>query len=444
MHQIPARARQRIIDIASTQFEDGGAYHQYQPLTKRGNHEVGGNFNDDPLWLIASTVAYLRETGDFTILDEVVPFDHDPQKAASLFEHLKRSFYHVVHHRGPHGLPLIGRADWNDCLNLNCFSTQPDEPFQTTENRSGGQAESVFIAGMFLLYGGEFVSLCRYLGKDDEAEQAQTYLHEMQQAIDQYGWDGDWFLRAYDFFGDKVGSKDCEEGKIFIEPQGMCIMAGIGVDDGRAEKVLKAVKTHLDCPYGIVLQQPAFSKYILKYGEISTYPPGYKENAGIFCHNNPWIMIAETKLGHGDQAFEYYRKIAPAYLEEISELHKTEPYVYSQMIAGKDAVKPGEAKNAWLTGTAAWNFHAITEHILGIKPLYDGLMIDPCIPRSWDGYSVTRVFREVTYRIEIRNPHHVSHGVREIKVDGQAISGNILPIYEKGSSHKVEVELGTT
>lgn len=444
VHQIPAKARQRIIDIASTQFEDGGAYHQYQPLTKRGNHEIGGNFNDDPLWLIASTVAYLKETSDFSILGEAVPFDHDPQKAATLFEHLKRSFYHVVHHRGPHGLPLIGRADWNDCLNLNCFSIQPDEPFQTTENRSGGQAESVFIAGMFMLYGGDFAHLCRYLGKNNEAEQAEKYLQEMQQAIDQYGWDGDWFLRAYDFLGDKVGSKECEEGKIFIEPQGMCIMAGLGLDDGRAEKALTAVKTHLDCPYGIVLQQPAFSKYILKYGEISTYPPGYKENAGVFCHNNPWIMIAETKLGHGDQAFEYYRKIAPAYLEEISELHKTEPYVYSQMIAGKDAAKPGEAKNAWLTGTAAWNFHALTEHILGIKPLYDGLMIDPCIPQSWEGYSVTRVFREVIYRIEIRNPHHVCHGVSELTVDGKVINGNILPIYEKGSSHNVIAELGTT
>ncbi len=442
VHQVPERARERILDIAATQFEDGGAYHQYQPLTKRGNHAVGSNFNDDPLWLILSTVTYIKETGDFSILEEKVPFDNDESLAENHFEHLKRSFYHVVDNLGPHGLPLIGRADWNDCLNLNCFSMNPDESFQTTENKEGGKAESVMIAGMFVLYGQDFINLCKHIGKKDEAEKAQGHVNEMIKTLDAHGWDGEWFLRAYDHFGKKVGSKDNEEGKIFIESQAFCTMAGIGLDDGRAMKALDSVKERLDCPYGIVLNNPAFTKYVIEYGEISTYPAGYKENAGIFCHNNPWIMIGETLLGRGDRAFDYYSKIAPAYLEEISDLHKTEPYVYAQMIAGKDAHKPGEAKNSWLTGTAAWNYYAITQYILGIRPEYDGLIVDPCIPEAWDGFRVCRKFRGVLYEIEVRNPEHVSRGVMEIRVDGKTIEGMKIPVKDKETTVQVSVIMG--
>jgi cellobiose phosphorylase len=442
VHQVPERARERIIDIASTQFEDGGAYHQYQPLTKKGNDAVGSNFNDDPLWLILSTDEYIRETGDWEILEELVPFDNDESNKASLFEHIKRSFYHVVNNLGPHGLPLIGRADWNDCLNLNCFSETPGESFQTTENREGGVAESVFIAGMFVLYGGVYADICRRLGRDREAEEAASHIAAMQKVIDSHGWDGEWFIRAYDHFGEKVGSDECEEGKIFIESQGFCIMAGIGINDGRARKALNAVKERLDCEFGIVLNNPAFTRYIVKYGEISSYPEGYKENAGIFCHNNPWIMIAETLLGNGDAAWEYFRKICPPYLEEISELHKTEPYVYAQMIAGKDAHKPGEAKNSWLTGTAAWNFYTISQFILGIRPHYDGLLIHPVIPASWQGYEVTRKFRGATYQITVSNPDGVSSGVKELLLNGSALQGNLVPVCEPGSVNRVMVTLG--
>lgn len=442
VHQVPERARERIIDIASTQFEDGSAYHQYQPLTKKGNDAVGSNFNDDPLWLILSTDEYLRETGDWSILDEMVPFDNDPSNTATLFEHLGRSFSHVVNNLGPHGLPLIGRADWNDCLNLNCFSETPGESFQTTGNREGGVAESVFIAGMFVLYGGIYEGLCRRLGKEAEAKKAARHIAAMREAIDRHGWDGEWFIRAYDHFGEKVGSRECEEGQIFIESQGMCIMAGIGVEDGRARKALDSVKERLDCGFGIVLNNPAFTKYIVRYGEISSYPEGYKENAGIFCHNNPWIMIAETLLGNGDAAWEYFRKICPPYLEEISELHKTEPYVYAQMIAGKDAHTPGEAKNSWLTGTAAWNFYAISQYILGIRTAYDGLVIHPVIPREWSGYIVTRKFRGATYRIEVSNPDHVFRGVTGITLNGERLSGLMVPVCPPGSTNRVEVRMG--
>ncbi len=443
VHQAPERARQRIIDIASTQFPDGSCYHQYQPLTKRGNNAIGGGFNDDPLWLILGTTAYIKETGDFSILDELVPFNNDKTIAKPLFDHLTVSFNHVINNLGPHKLPLIGRADWNDCLNLNCFSTDPNESFQTTENHTeGSQAESLMIAGLFVVYGSEYAKLCKTLGKNKEAKLAQTNVDKMADAVKKYGWDGNWFLRAYDFYGNKVGSNENKEGKIFIESNGWCSMAGIGRDEGMVTKALDSVKQHLSTPYGIVLNSPSYTKYHIELGEISTYPPGYKENGGIFCHNNPWIMIGETTIGRGDEAFDYYKKIAPAYLEEISDLHKTEPYVYSQMIAGKDAYKPGEAKNSWLTGTAAWNYYAITQHILGIRPDYDGLIINPVIPAKWQGFKVQRVFRGVTYQIEVSNPDKVSKGIQQITVDGMPVEGNKIKLFEKGTTHKVKVVMG--
>lgn len=442
VHQVPKRARERLLDIAATQLEDGSAYHQYQPLTKRGNDAIGSGFNDDPLWLIMATAAYIKETGDQTILWEEVPFDSNSDQTATLLEHLKRSFDHVENNLGPHGLPLIGRADWNDCLNLNCFSNTPGESFQTAGLSEGPIAESVFIAGLYVYTGHDYVALCELVGNTEEANRATKLIKQMENTVLEHAWDGDWFLRAYDANGEKIGSKECTEGKIFIEPQGFCVMAGIGVESGQAIQALDAVHHYLDTPYGLVLQQPAYSQYYLHLGEISSYPPGYKENAGIFCHNNPWIACAETKLGRGDQAFEVYKKIAPAYLEDISEVHKMEPYVYSQMIAGKDAVNHGEAKNSWLTGTAAWNYVAITQWILGIHPDFYGLKIDPCIPKQWSEYQVTREFRGAVYEISVSNPDHVSKGVKSVTVDGQLITGNLVPVFADNQTHNVEVVLG--
>ena len=440
VHQIPERAKERILDIASTQFEDGSAYHQYQPLTKKGNAEIGGDFNDDPLWLILSVTAYIKETGDWGILDESVPYDNDESKATDLFGHLTRSFNFTPNNLGPHGLPLIGRADWNDCLNLNCFSNDPNESFQTTNNQSGRTAESLMIAGQFVLYGREYIRLCELRGVD--AADAQKQVGAMVEAVKQHGWDGEWFLRAYDYYGKKVGSHENEEAQIFIESQGFCTMAEIGKEEGLCEKALDSVNERLACEHGIVLNHPAFTKYVIEYGEISTYPPGYKENAGIFCHNNPWISIGETMVGNGDRAFDYWKRIAPAYREEISELHKMEPYVYSQMIAGKDAFKPGEAKNSWLTGTAAWNWATISHYILGIQPDYDGLVVNPCIPKDWKEYTVNRRFRGADYRITVKNPDGVSKGVKQLVVDGNLTSGNRIPVLNDHCEHEVEVILG--
>ena len=428
VHMVPARARERILDLAATQLKTGGAFHQYQPLTKRGNNDVGSGFNDDPHWLIIGVAAYLKETGDWSILEEHVQFENEPSSEQPLYEHLRRSLSYTLERLGPHGLPLIGRADWNDCLNLNCFSDTPGQSFQTTTNKDGKVAESVFIAGLFVLAAKELAAIATHRKLNNEAKHYLAEAAKMEKTVYAHGWDGKWFVRAYDDFGKPVGSKACAEGKIFIEPQGICIMAGIGLQDGKARRALESVNKHLATKHGIVLQQPAFSKYYLHLGEISSYPPGYKENAGIFCHNNPWIIIAETMVDNGDRAFDYYTRINPSARENIGELHRCEPYVFAQMIAGKDAPTHGEAKNSWLTGTAAWTYYTATQWMLGIRAEYDGLRIDPVIPAKWKGFTVTRRFRGNTYLIEVKNPSGKQCGVKKLLVDGQNISSNILPI----------------
>lgn len=439
VHMVPERARERILDIAATQFETGGAYHQYQPLTKRGNDAIGSNFNDDPLWLVLGVTAYIKESGDWGILDVPVPYDNKEGSEAPLYDHLQRSLQYTLDRLGPHELPLIGRADWNDCLNLNTFSEHPGESFQTTTNMDGKVAESVFIAGLFVLAAKEMADLARKLGHDAEADKYLEAAATMDRTVHAHGWDGAWFLRAYDHFGDKVGSASCEEGQIFIEPQGMCIMAGIGVEDGLAQQALASVKEHLATPHGIVLQQPPYSHYYLNLGEISSYPPGYKENAGIFCHTNPWIMIAEAIVGDGDQAYDYYMRINPSAREDISELHTCEPYVYAQMIAGKDAPTHGEAKNSWLTGTAAWNYVAITQWILGIRPTLDGLEIAPVLPKSWTGFTASRTHRGVCYEIEVERAGQGNNV--SLVVDGQPIEGTVIPHAESPAVRQVKVTL---
>ena len=443
VHLVPERARERIIDIASTQFADGSAYHQYQPLTKRGNNDVGSGFNDDPLWLVAGVAGYLKETGDGSILDEPVPFDNEPGTEVPLWEHLVRSFAFVRSHLGPHGLPLIGRADWNDCLNLNCFSSEPGEPFQTTENKAGGVAESVFIAAQFVLYGCDFAQIARRRGLVEVALEAEAAVEAMRGVILDHGWDGDWFLRAYDYFGNPVGTGADTEGRIWIEPQGFAVMAGVGVGggpDAPAIRALDSVRELLGSPHGLVLQYPAYTTYRIELGEVSTYPPGYKENGGVFCHNNPWVIIAETIVGRGDRAFDYYRRTSPAYRESISDVHRLEPYVYAQMIAGKQAARAGEAKNSWLTGTAAWNFVAVSQYLLGVRPDYDALVVDPQLGPDVPSFTVTRKLRGATYTIEVANSGARSSRAR-LEVDGQPIEGNRVPYAPAGSAVRIRATL---
>jgi cellobiose phosphorylase len=431
VHMVPTRARERLLDIAATQLPTGGAYHQYQPLTKRGNDTVGSGFNDDPLWLIVAVAAYLKETGDRAILDESVPYDNEPGSESPLYEHLQQALGYTLARLGPHGLPLIGRADWNDCLNLNCFSETPGESFQTTENREGGAAESVFIAGLFVLAAEELAQIAELRG--DDASGYWSARATMIAAVREHGWDGEWFLRAYDFFGQPVGSARSDEGQIFVEPQGMCVLAGLGLDDGTAERALASTAERLATPHGIVLLQPAYSRYRIELGEIGSYPPGYKENGSVFCHTNPWVMIAEARAGNGDRAFDYYLRINPSAREALSDVHRCEPYVYAQTIAGRDAPTHGEAKNSWLTGTAAWNLVAVTQWILGIRPEHDGLRIDPCLPSEWHGFEATRRFRGAEYRIAVRRGQ-----VKELLVDRRRVDGDVIPIAPAGAIVEVE------
>ena len=433
VHIVPKRARERIIDIASIQFEDGSTYHQYQPLTKRGNADIGGGFNDDPLWLVAAVSAYVKETGDYGILSHPTPFNNDPDSEAPILEHLRRSIGFTLSHLGPHGLPLIGRADWNDCLNLNCFSEEPGESFQTTGPSEGTVAESVFIAAMFVRYGTEYAELLRRVGETRESEAVMEAVHDMIQAVTEYGWDGEWFLRAYDAFGEPVGSRGCEEGKIYIEPQAFCVLAGIGTVNGYAKTALDSARRELLGEYGMELLSPPYTKYRRELGEITSYPPGFKENGSVFCHNNPWVVCAETEIGRGNEAFDIYKRICPAWLEEKSEIHETEPYCYSQTVTGRASGSPGHAKNSWLTGTASWAFVAISQAILGVKPELDGLVIDPCLPDELSEYTIHRVFRGCAYRIHVRKT-----GQYSLMADGVPLQGKMLPL---GNHQRMDVEV---
>jgi len=436
VHLIPEKAKQRIIDIASIQKKDGSTYHQYQPLTKRGNSDIGSGFNDDPLWLIAATSAYLKETGDYSFLSAPVPFDNVVGSEAPLLAHLKASIDFTFAHRGPHGLPLIGRADWNDCLNLNCFSTTPGENFQTTVNKETSIAESIFIAGMAVKYGEEYVRIAKILGNKAEAERVGAGIKSIEEATIAYGWDGGWFLRAYDGYGHKVGSKECQEGQIFIEPQGFCVMAGIGHDKGYGHTALANTEKLLGNAYGLELLHPCYTTYHVELGEISSYPPGYKENGAVFNHNNPWVVIAHCVENENQAAFDLYRKNAPAYIEDKSEIHLTEPYVYSQMIAGRDAKNYGQAKNSWLSGSATWSFVALSQYLLGVRPDYEGLRIEPHLPKAeFPHLHVTRKFRGNVYEITIDNTVEKP----TLYVDGKAIQGSLIP-FEK-SLHPIRVEL---
>ncbi|MDR1393664.1 MAG: glycosyl transferase [Bifidobacteriaceae bacterium] len=451
-HIVPSRVRQRLLDLAGTQFADGSAYHQYQPLTRQGNHELGSGFNDDPLWLIYGAATYLRETGDWAVLDETVDFAlppggqavpsdgaaasqpaTQPKGGPTMMDHLWASHRHVLNNLGPHGLPLIGRADWNDCLNLNCFSDQPGESFQTTANRVGRVAESVFIAGLYCAVAPDLAEIARHRGQDSQAQEILTAAAAIRQAVEQHGWDGAWFRRAYDAAGNPVGSSSNAEGQIYIEPQGICVMGGIdGPDADYSHKALESVAERLAGPDGIVLLDPPYSRYHLELGEISSYPPGYKENGAVFCHNNPWIIIAETMAGDPARALDYYRRITPAYREDPA-VYRAEPYVYAQMISGPAAPRQGEAKNSWLTGTAAWVYKAVTQHLLGVRPGFDGLIVDPKVPAEFGDFQVVRHFRGATYQISVRNPG----GPGRLAVDGNPLDGNTVPPAAPGSTVKV-------
>jgi cellobiose phosphorylase len=421
VHQIPLLARQRLIDIAGTQFPEGRAYHQYSPLTKKGN---GEGFGDDHLWLIIAVSAYARETGDIGLLDELVPYNDG--SSATMYEHLCRALKYSGGNTGWHDLPKIGNADWNDCLNLK----GPNE-----------KAVSVMIAEMYVMAATLLGELAERHGRSAEGDKFRRLGGEMARRINETCWDGEWYLRAFDDAGSPVGTARAEEGRIWLESQTWAVLSG-AADPERGRTCMDSVQKHLATKHGIVLFAPGYTVYHPELGYVSVFPRGLKENAAIFCHTNPWAMIAETTLGRGDAAFSYYKAILPSQSNERADLRGTEPYVYAQMIAGREHKDFGQAKNSWLTGTASWNFVAVSQHILGVRPEMDGLRVDPCIPPTWRGFTATRVFRGDTYRISVSNPRRVSKGVARMIVDGAAREGNLVPIFGDGAIHHVEVELG--
>jgi len=423
VHQIPEKVKQRIIDLASTQFEAGNALHQYSPLTKKAISNEK-NYSDDHLWLILSVANYIRETGDVAFLDQKVPFASG--KEVPMYEHLAKAIDYTLNNLGPHKVPLMFFADWNDCLNLE---------------GNKHQAESVLVGMMLVYMAKDMAKLAEVSGRSSDVQKYTDIANKMKDTLNKETWDGSWYLRGFTDDGDPIGSSKNKEGQIYLETQSWAVMSGVAEGE-RAKKCLDSVKKYLATEYGIMLMTPPYSKFYHEYGSIAVYPPGLKENGAIFCHPNPWAMVAETMIGRGDQAFDYYKAILPATKNKIPEIHKVEPYIYCQMIAGRDHRNFGEGKNSWLTGTAAWNFVAISNWILGIRADYKGLIVDPCIPEKWKGFSVKRTFRGSNYYITVRNPEHVNKGVKKMVVDGKPVSGNLIPAFKDKKDHHVEVELG--
>ncbi|HRQ44424.1 MAG TPA: glycosyl transferase [Candidatus Goldiibacteriota bacterium] len=418
VHMIPNKVHDRLVDIASVQFPEGRAHHGYSPLTKKGSRE---GYGDDHLWLVQAVHNYIKETGDIRFLDEIVPYN-DGSKG-KMYEHIQKAVEYSWNNTGYHGLPKAGFADWNDCLNLS---------------GPKGMGVSVMIACQFVLGANLLSELAQRSGRVLDVEKYKNMADEMKDRINKKAWDGEWYLRAFDDNGTPVGTNESKEAKIWLESNTWAVMTGVAEGD-RAEITLDSIKKHLDTKYGIVLFDPAFSEYHPELGYVSVFPGGLKENAAIFCHTNPWAMVAEAMTGRAANAFKYWKTIAPAANNEIADKHWTEPYVYSQMIAGKAHKDFGQAKNSWLTGTAAWNFVAISQYILGIRATFDGLMIDPCIPSSWKGFTVSREFRGTKYNFTVKNPSKASKGIKKMSVDGKEIKGNIVPIEKNKKEVNIEV-----
>ena len=421
VHIIPKRVKTRLKELASNQFKNGSSYHKFFPLTKTG--EKGG-YSDDPLWLILAVAGYIKETGDFAFLKERVKYIDG--QGGTMYEHLKKAIDFVESEKGPKGFILMRFADWNDCLNLG------------TDNE---RAETTWVPELEHLGIKEFVRLAELSKKPKDVKKYTALAKKIKENFNKKAWDGKWFIRGIDKFGKVVGSKKNGEGKIYLNTQAWAVMSGIA-DHKRARLSMDMVKKHLDTKHGIMLMAPAYTKFTPHLGAITTFAPGLKENGGIFCHSNPWAMIAETMLGRGERAFEYYKKILPPVKNNIADTHKTECYIYSQFITGRDNPHFGRARNSWLTGTASWNMVAISQYILGIKPEYKGLMLDPCIPRKWKKFMVERRFRGAVYKIEIRNPRRLSKGIKSLTVDGKRISGNIIPDFGDKKVHTVKATLG--
>lgn len=433
--RIPEESKKLLRQLMMVQRKNGSAMHSFNPLTMEGSKgETEGlpdrpqYYGDDHLWIVLAVTAYLKETGDMKFLKEVIPYyekdkDGQPQESGMVLDHMKRALNFTMNDKGQHGLPLLGFADWNDTVNL----------------QTG--AESLFnthLYGKDLL---EMIELCNYLGDNAVAKSYQAEYDKQKETFNRTSWDGEWYVRYFDSDGTPLGSHKNEYGKIYINAQSWSLISGMAPSD-RAEKALDSLNKLLNTSKGIKISWPGFNGYDQTKGGITTYPPGAKENGGIFLHTNPWVIIAETLLGRGERAYEYYNQINPAAKNDIADEYECEPYVYAQNILGNEHPQFGLARNSWLSGTASWMYQAGTRFILGIRPRYDGLEIDPCIPKKWDGFKVIRKYKNAVYNIEVKNPKHVSKGISQLKVDGKEINGNIAPVFGDGKTHSIEAVMG--
>jgi len=428
----PEGGKELIRKLLQVQKRDGSAMHQFNPLTMVANEghsrEVEGApryYSDDHLWIVLAVAAYLKETGDLAFLDEVVPYyekdkEGQPLESGMVLDHLKRAIEFTWSDVGAHGLPLLGFADWNDTVNL----------------RRG--AESLFAANLYGKALLEMMELAQHLGDQESVARYTEYYEAMKQRVNEHAWDGEWYVRYFDADGSPIGSHRDIEGQIYANGQSWPVISGFAPPD-RAKAALDAVYRRLNTRNGIKLSTPGYDGFDPAKGGVTTYPPGAKENGGIFLHANPWVIIAETMVGNGDRAFEYYSQINPVAKNDTIEEFECEPYVYPQNILGDEHPQFGLARNSWLTGTASWAYQAATQYILGIRPTYEGLLIDPCIPSKWDGFKVIREYREAIYQIEVKNPDRAFEGVKSVKVDGKGITGNVVPVFGDGKAHQVEI-----
>jgi cellobiose phosphorylase len=432
---VPEEARALIEQLLHVQKRDGSAMHQFNPQTMVANEgdsremeDRPNYYGDDHLWIVLAITAYLKETGDLAFLDRVIPYygkdrDEHSLERGTILDHMQRAIAFTWNDVGRHGLPLLGFADWNDTVNL----------------RAG--AESLFIANLFGRVLLEMIELARHLGDVAMGNLYTKYYRDMSQRVNEQAWDGAWYVRYFEADGRPLGSHENERGQIYVNGQSWPVISGFATPE-RATLALQSVGERLNTAKGIKLSAPGYDGYDPEKGGITTYPPGAKENGGIFLHTNPWVIIAETMVGNGDRAYDYYRQINPAAKNDVIEEYECEPYVYAQNILADEHPQFGLARNSWLTGTASWAYQAATQYILGIRPTYEGLEIDPCIPRAWKGFRATRAYRDAIYQIEVENPQRVCKGVRSVRVDGVEIAGSVLPVFGDGQVHHVGVTMG--
>ncbi|MBD3242158.1 MAG: glycosyl transferase [Chitinivibrionales bacterium] len=430
----PRKARALLLRLLSMQRVDGAATHQYNPLTlQRSQGDAAERpdrpqyYGDDHLWLIPVVCAYVKETGEWALLDETVPFVDEAGEAvnpnASVLEHLRRALSFTKRDVGKHGLPLLGFADWNDTVNL----------------ASG--AESMFVACLYGLGLREMAHLCRTLGMYEEAEQYRRDHGAMAELVNGCAWDGEWYVRYFDADGSPIGSRNNTHGRIYLNAQTWPVLAGFAPREW-AFAGMDAARAHLNTAHGIKLSTPGYDHFDPAIGGVTTYPPGAKENGGIFLHTNPWAIIAETMLGRGDRAYEYYAQTNPAAKNDHIDTYECEPYVYAQNVLGDEHPQFGLARNSWLSGTSSWMYQAAVKHILGIRADYDGLIVDPCIPSHWGRFNVQRSYRGCRYEIDVENPEHVCSGVASLEVDGERVEGTKVPLVDGRKVCRVRAVLG--